>query len=95
MEPSSCLVVFMSRKAMASSDSISIVNLLLVLIELRCEWNSSACSFFMHTWLSSTYLNHHSGEFGADNRAKGFSERIARVLRGDKRNGYSLKKISI
>ena len=29
----------------------------LALIELRCEWNSSTCSLFTHTWLSSTYLN--------------------------------------
>ena len=32
---------------------------------LRCEWNSSTCSLFTHTWLSSTYLNHHLGGFGA------------------------------
>ena len=69
IEPSSCLVVFVSRKAIEPSDSISMVNLMLVLIELRCAWNSSACSLFMHTWLSSTYLIHHLGEFGADNRA--------------------------
>ena len=69
IEPSSCLVVFVSRKAIEPSDPISMVNLMLVLIELRCEWNSSACSLFMHTWLSSTYLIHHLGEFGADNRA--------------------------
>ena len=69
IEPSSCLVVFVSRKAIEPSDSISMVNLMLVLIELRCAWNSSVCSLFMHTWLSSTYLIHHLGEFGADNRA--------------------------
>ena len=69
IEPSSCLVVLVSRKAIEPSDSISMVNLMLVLIELRCEWNSSVCSLLMHTWLSSTYLNHHLGEFGADHRA--------------------------
>ena len=37
-----------------------------VLIELRCEWNSFTCSLCTHTWLSSTYLNHHLGGFGAD-----------------------------
>ena len=69
IEPSSCLVVLVSRKAMEPSDSISIVNLMCGLTELRCEWNSSTCSLFIHTWLSSTYLNHHLGGFGADERA--------------------------
>ena len=69
IEPSSCPVVLVSRKAIEPSDSISMVNLMLVLIELRCEWNSSASSLLMHTWLSSTYLNHRLGEFGADDRA--------------------------
>ena len=38
-------------------------------MELRCEWNSSTRSLFTHTWLSSTYLNHHLGGFGVDERA--------------------------
>ena len=59
---------------LVSSFFISQWNLLmLVLIELRCEWNSSTCSLFTHTWLLSKYLNHHLGGFGADKRA--FSSR--------------------
>ena len=54
---------------MVPSDSISMVNLMWVLIELRCEWNLFTCSPFTHTWLSSMYLNHHLGGFGADERA--------------------------
>ena len=38
-------------------------------MELRCEWNSSTRSLFTHTWLSSTYLNHHLGGLGVDERA--------------------------
>ena len=33
-------------------------------MELRCEWNLSTCFLFTHTWLSSTYLNHHLGGGG-------------------------------
>ena len=66
---------------MEPSDSISMVNLMLVLIELRCEWNSSTCSLFMHTWPSSMYLNHHLGEFGANNRAFSSTHSMTRLAK--------------
>ena len=81
IEPSSCLVVFVSRKAMEPSYSISMVNLMLALIELRCEWSSSTCSLFTHTWLSSTYLNHHLGGFGADKRAFSSTYSLTRLAK--------------
>ena len=61
-QPSSCLVVLVSRKAMEHSDSISFVDLMRGLKELRCEWNSSTCSLF-------TCLNHHLGGIRVDERA--------------------------
>ena len=45
-------------------------------MELRCEWNSSTRSLFTHTWLSSTYLNHHLGGLGVDEREKEASRGI-------------------
>ena len=37
-------------------------------MELMCEWNSTTCSLFTQTRLSSTYLYHHFEGLGADER---------------------------
>ena len=65
IESSFCLAVLMPRKAL--EPSIWIVNSMWGLLELICDWNSTTCSLFSHTWLSPTYLNHHG--LGAVERA--------------------------
>ena len=64
-EPFSCLVVLVPRKAVEPCDSIWIINLIWGLMELICELNSTTCGLFTHTWLSSTFLNHHLEGLGA------------------------------
>ena len=67
IESSSCLVIFVSRKAMEPSDSISMVNLILVLIELRCEWNSSRA---LHRHRTGRALHQHRRGRGLESRSE-------------------------
>ena len=50
-------------------------------MELRCEWNSSTCFLFTHTWLSSTYLNHHLGGLRANERALSLTCSMTRLAK--------------
>ena len=62
--PSGFLIVLVSRNAIDLSFS-STVNKMCWLMELRWEWNSARCLRVTQTWLSSTYLHHHLGGWGA------------------------------